>query len=137
MEASPAILKEIGPHALEMSVVELRRLQEEDPTLAKVREAADGYPCSAGVGFFRREGLIYRRWIPPGRDQEEMAVEHLVLPQVCRKSVLELAHQIPLAGHMGKEKTRRRILRRFFWLTLYKDVEDFCRSCVQCQKTTH
>ena len=68
-------------------------------------------------------GLIYWRWTPPGCD-EEMGVEQLVLPKVCRKAVLELAHKIPLAGHMGKDKTSQRILKRFYWHTLYKDVAD-------------
>ena len=67
---------------------------------------------------------------------EEAEVEQLVLPQECRRTVLELGHEIPLAGHLGKEKTRQRILRRFYWPSLYKDVEDFCQSCSTCQKST-
>ena len=97
--------QETIPHTLEMSADELRVLQEQDDTLAKVRDAAEGHPCSAGVGFFKREGLIYRRWTPPGRG-EEMEIEQLVLPKECRRTVLELGHEIPFAGHMGKEKTR-------------------------------
>ena len=85
--------------------------------------------------FFKHDGLIYRRWTPPGRD-DEMGVEQLVLPKVCQKAVLELAHEIPLAGHMGKEKTSRRILQRLYWPTLYKDVANFCRSCERCQQST-
>ena len=120
---------------LELSAAQLMELQREDDTLAAVREAAEGHPCSAGVGFFKRDGLIYRKWTPPGRD-EEMGVEQLVLPKVCRKTVLELAHEIPLAGHMGKEKTSRRILQRFYWPTLYKDGANFCQSCERCQQST-
>ena len=51
------------------------------------------------------------------------------------QTVLELAHEIPMAGHLGKEKTSRRILQRFYWPTLYKDVASFCRSCEQCQQS--
>ena len=50
--------------------------------------------------------------------------------------VLQLAHEIPLAGHLGKEKTRRRVLRYFYWPTLFRDVEQFCRACVACQKSS-
>ena len=64
-----------------------------------------------------------------------MAVEQLVLPQQCRKTVLHLAHTIPLAGHMGRDKTTRRILQRFYWPTVYKDTADYCRSCAECQKS--
>ena len=61
-------------------------------------------------------------------------MDQLVLPTQCRKAVLQLAHEVPIAGHLGKNKTAKRILRRFYWPTLYKDVEDFCRSCQVCQR---
>ena len=50
------------------------------------------------VGFYRRDGLLYRLWTQPGCD--EMTTEQLVLPMRCRKAVLEVAHNIPLAGHL-------------------------------------
>ena len=123
-------------HSLDMSAEGLKQLQDEDETLTRVKEAANGHPNTAGVGFFKRDGLIYRKWIPPGRG-EEMSIEQLVLPKECRKAVLEVAHEIPLAGHLGKEKTRQRILQRFYWPTVFKDVENFCKSCVICQKTAN
>ena len=43
--------------------------------------------------------------MPPGRG-DEAAIEQLVLPTQCRQTVLELAHDVPIAGHLGKEKTR-------------------------------
>lgn len=84
-------------HPLDISAEQMRTLQATDTTLEAVRRAADGQPCSAGIGFFRRDGLLYCLWIPPGRD-EEMATEQLVLPVQCRKAVLEVAHDIPLSG---------------------------------------
>ena len=81
--------------------------------------------------YFKRDGLLYRRWTPPGRG-EEYEIEKLVLPKACRRKVLELGHEIPLAGHLGMEKTRQRILRRFYWPTIFKDVEEYCRCCDRC-----
>jgi len=37
---------------------------------------------------------------------------------------------------MGKNKSARRILQRFYWPTLYRDIADFCKSCRECQKTS-
>ena len=125
----------LNRHALEVTSGELADMQEADETLVAVRKAAEGTPSTAGGGFFKRGGLIYRRWTPPGSDAEEMAVEQLVLPKQCRKTVLHLAHTIPLAGHMGRDKTTRRILQRFYWPTVYKDTADYCRSCAECQKS--
>ena len=65
-----------------------------------------------------------------------MAVEQLVLPKKCRPMVLQLAHDIPLASHMGKNKTAQRVLQRFYWPTLFKDVADHCKACPECQKTS-
>ena len=48
-----------------------------------------------------------------------------------------MAHTIPLAGHLGKDKTARRILQRFYWPTLYRDVAELCRTCEECQKTAY
>ena len=33
-------------------------------------------------------------------------MEQLVLPKQCRKTVLELVHDIPMAGHQERDKTR-------------------------------
>jgi len=37
-------------------------------------------------------------------------------------------------GHIGKDKTAQRVLQRFYWPTVYKDVADYCRSCGDWQK---
>ena len=122
-------------HPLDLTAEELRDMQEKDDSLAAVRKAAIGGVSTAGTGFFEREGLLYRRWTPRGRD-EDMAIEQLMLPTPCRKTVLQLAHELPLAGHMGKKKTSERILQRFYWPTLFHDVAEHCRICGECQRTS-
>ena len=65
-----------------------------------------------------------------------MVIEQLVIPVKYRKTILDLAHQIPMAGHMGKDETTRQILQRFYRLTAFKDVAEYCRSCETCQKSS-
>ena len=67
-------------------------------------------------------------------DSELLVVEQLDLPQVCRPTVLALAHTIPLAGHLGRDKTARSVLQRFYWPTLFRDVADYCKRCADCQR---
>ena len=50
-------------------------------------------------------------------------VDQLVLPVQCRKAVLQLAHKIPLVGHLGKQKTVQRILQYLYWPSLFKDMD--------------
>ena len=77
---------------------------------------------------------MYQQWSPPGRCGSKFEVELLVLPVKFRPLVMDLSHCIPLAGHLGRNKTTSRILQRFYWPTLYRDVKDFCRRCERCQK---
>ena len=122
---------------MEISSEELRTLQENDETLEAARRAADGEVNAAGEGFFRRDGLLYRRWSPQGSDGDEaQIVEQLVLPVQCRQPVVRLAHDIPMAGHLGKRKTADRIRQRFYWPSLYRDVAKYCQSCERCQKSS-
>ena len=44
-------------------------------------------------------------------------------------TTMKIAHSI----HMGRDKTARRILMRFHWPTLFRDVAKYCRTCPECQ----
>ena len=55
-----------------------------------------------GVIVKWRKGLLYR----VGKEREMQTREQLVLPTKCRRVVMELAHSIPLAGHLGSIRPR-------------------------------
>ena len=42
--------------------------------------------------------------------------------------------QDPYGWTYWKDQDGRRVLQRFYWPTLYKDVTDHCRSCSECQR---
>ena len=48
--------------------------------------------------------------------------------------MLQIAHDVPTAGHLGINKTRRRILCRYYWPGVFKDVANRCRTCEVCQR---
>ena len=86
--------------------------------------------------FSIREGLLHRRWRPKGSDIGDCrTTEQLVLPESMRQDVMRLAHEIPLAGHMGKQTTTARILKRFYWPRIFSDVAEYVRHCSVCQRT--
>ena len=62
-------------------------------------------------------------------------VKRLVVPGSCRPMIMNLAHTLPWAGHLGRNKTYLRIASRFYWPSMYTDVQTFCRTCPTCQKT--
>ena len=80
-------------------------------------------------------GVLMRRWRPSDAPaNEEYRVRHqIVVPENCRREVLELAHGSPLGSHFGIRKTYYRILLYFFWPGLRKDVVKHCRECHTCQ----
>ena len=122
-------------NSLDITAEDLRVFQENDESLHRIRAIADGEPSStAGEKFFRHDGLLYRRYSPPGT--EAHSIQQLVLPTQCRPAVLKLAHNIPMAGHLGKKKTADRVLSRFYWPGVFRDIEDHCKACGQCQKTS-
>ena len=87
------------------------------------------------VCFYTKNDVLTRKWRPsdvPADD--EWAVKHqIVVPSSYRPHILSLAHDTPMSGHLGIDKTYQRILEHFYWPNLRKDVVEFCRSCHTCQ----
>ena len=123
-------------HTLNMTREDLQHLQEQDETLSELRAMAEMEEGKDDANVFWRNGLLYFR-----RSQHQRSLQDsdslIVLPKMCRRGVLELAHSVPMAGHLGRKKTTTRVIRRFYWPTLKQDVAGFCRSCSACQQVHH
>ena len=46
-----------------------------------------------------------------------------------------MAHSHLLEAHLGMDKTRDRILDRFYWPGVKRDVIQYCQACSECQRT--
>ena len=79
--------------------------------------------------FSTRGGLLYR--VPEG---EEGVREQLVVPRAYVSKVLFMAHTLLLGAHLGMDKTRERVLARFYWPGVKRDVERHCQGCPECQR---
>ena len=120
----------------DVSLEQLRNLQKADPTLEKIWKSMKNSFDGMSQQFFEKDVLLYRKWVPPQKNPNEMEIEQSVLPEGCRPGVLQLAHTIPLAGHLGKDKTAQQILHWFYWLSIYKDVAEYCCQCEICLKSS-
>lgn len=87
------------------------------------------------VGYYLQLGVLMRKWRPSDvlADEEWAVVTQVVVPKVYRKEILQLAHSLPLDGHLGVAKTYAKILKQFFWPGIHSDVVTFCRACHVCQ----
>lgn len=53
---------------------------------------------------------------------------------VLRSTLLHDAHDSPLGGHLGFDKTYDSLRRTFYWPRLARDVKKYINSCDQCQR---
>ena len=132
-----AILNDQGQGHDLMSRSQLCKEQHNDPEILPLLERAldekeiDQVP----VCFYVKNGILMRKWRPPDVSAEdEWTVNHqIVVPRVYRPEILNLAHDTPMSGHLGINKTYHKILNHFYWPGLKSDVSQFCKSCHTCQ----
>ena len=89
----------------DISIEPLQNLQKVDATLEKIRQATSTDLDGTSQQSYEKNGLLHRRWMPPHCCSDDMAIEKLILPVQCCQCVLQLAQTIPLAGHLGRDKT--------------------------------
>ena len=62
-----------------------------------------------------------------GREKDVLGI-----PKTSRLKILQFAHD--RSGHLGVRKTQELIADKFVWPMMGKDIADYCKSCVACQK---
>jgi hypothetical protein len=80
-----------------------------------------------GSTFELMDGYLYR---------VEGSRRQLYVPEAAKEmrgKLLEEYHDTPFAGHLGRDKTIAAIVEKFWWPSVYSDVEDFVKRCHKCQ----
>ncbi|XP_070206100.1 uncharacterized protein [Littorina saxatilis] len=137
-EGKKSTLLHVAAPGLETVTPEqLHDLQRNDSTLKSCREAADRRDVrtsghSGEVGFVWKKKILYREYRGGGS-----VYTQVVVPQQLRLGVIKLAHEPPMGGHMGVQRTRDRVWQQFFWPGMCADIRRFVLSCDQCQKVSH
>ena len=70
-------------------------------------------------------------------DEEWRVVHQIVVPGVYRQYILDIAHDTPMSGHLGINKTYRKVQNHFYWPSLKQDVAQYfssCHTCLVCGK---
>ncbi|KAE8966700.1 hypothetical protein PR001_g28320, partial [Phytophthora rubi] len=75
------------------------------------------------------EGLLYYQ--VDGSDEPRIVVPN---DEDLRHRVLYEAHDTPLSGHLGREKTYTSVARNFWWPHMYKWVRKYVQTCETCQR---
>ena len=87
------------------------------------------------VCFSVKNDILMRKRRPTDVSaDDEWTVNHqIVVPRAYSPEILNLAHDLPMSGHLGINKTYHKILNHFFLPGLKSDVSQHCKSCHTCQ----
>ena len=123
---------------LSASPEHIKDLQQGDRTLETIRSRLNeghGEDRTTNAHFYYEGGLIMPLWKKKGSPPGLFELKKLVLPVECRAVALKLAHEVPMAGHLGVTKTKSRILQRYYWPGVFKDVAKYYKSYEICQRS--
>ena len=56
-------------------------------------------------------------------------------PAALHQQALQCNHDEPTAGHQGVEKILDQLCQEVYWITMARDVEQYCRECTKCQQS--
>ena len=111
--------------------------QGKDPTLISISNTAlnETEASKVPVCYYICNGVLMRKWRPPNisADEEWNVANQVVVPKPYQSHIIGLAHDIPMAGHLGVTKTYNRILQHFYWPNLRRSVSEYCKTCHTCQ----
>jgi len=60
--------------------------------------------------------------------------DRLYIPASLRDEFLREAHDIPISGHLGMDKTLAKLTRSVYWPHMSQTVREYVRSCYSCQR---
>ena len=103
-----------------------QRLMEEavnDPDYLKIRTQVLGKEEAVSPAYtVEDEMLFYKsRFVVPNSEE-------------LKKDILREEHDSRVAGHYGQHKTMERVTANFYWKNMDIWIEDYVRSCTECQR---
>ena len=104
-----------GPYQVSIGAMRLRlsELQESDDKAQKIR--AEGLKSD----YKEVDGVLHHQGLP-------------FVPEAIRTELISRHHNDPLIGHFGIDKTRELVGRKYYWLSLRKDVKSYVWRCDVC-----
>jgi hypothetical protein len=72
-------------------------------------------------------GILYKLSV-----RHSVPIRQLWLPSALIPDILSAYHDNPLSAHFGVTRTYKKIRDHYFWLTMYRDIQRYIRSCTKC-----
>ncbi|GFV05433.1 retrovirus-related Pol polyprotein from transposon 297 [Trichonephila clavipes] len=122
----PAFEGEGGKSLAKVKGVEFKEEQRKCPDLKPLWDKAQ-------TGIDKEFRVIRGKLVRVAKTKRGEEVRQLCVPIKFRLDINKLSHD-EIGGHLGVTKTKDRILRHFFWPNVYRDVEEFVKTCDSCQR---
>ena len=106
----------------------LARVREAGPDDAQYQSMLEHVRSGSRDDFRLEDGLLYFVG-KAGTDTPRLYIPDCKL----RAELLAEAHDVPTAGHLGRNKTRERLSRAFYWPRMNYDIDEYVRTCPACQ----
>lgn len=78
--------------------------------------------------LFLQDGVITRRWHKVDGSLALLPV----IPRCLVSEILASLHDSPTGGHLGRNKTLKKVESRFYWIGRSTDVKVWCSTCKEC-----
>lgn len=114
---------------------DVREAQLNDPEVNKIIVNFEDMSNSEAAirwtdrGYYLSQGMLYR-CDPDGESEEPQ----LVVPESLKAELMKELHDAPTAGHLGLERTLRKIKERYYFKNMRSYVAQYLKSCDACQK---
>lgn len=128
----PLLVTESEGLNVPVTVDVMKQMQKEDVRISKLQVNQKRQSKNTVTWYEKNNDMLYKfsKCVKTGRVQKQ-----LVVPRGLIMNVMSVAHESPLAGHMGIRKTNSRVRSCFTWPGMDADICRFCRSCDICQRT--
>ena len=133
-------------NALQQSDPEIEKIREKqrkDPELSEIMDYIqhDSLPSNDAKArrillrsdcfYISQDGLLYHLDRSQKRSVRD-SFSQLVVPQSMKYEILSNVHNHVAGAHFGVHKTFQKLKQRYWWPSMFKDVEHWCNSCVDC-----
>ncbi len=119
------------------SISELRTAQRQDNLWSNAIDALESgddstlHHLHVPFSFFTLQDDVLFRTVTISKDE----VTQLVIPAGLMGTVLQLLHDTPQAGHLGRDRTLAAARAKYYWPTMRIDIEKHISQCISCAQT--
>ena len=116
-----------------LSKSQLIQEQQTDPEISKLifKALPEDEISQVPMCYYIKNGILMRKWRPYDvpADDERAVYHQIVVPKSYRHEILSIAHESPMSGHLGINKTYHKLINHFYWPGLKSDVSKYCKTC--------